>query len=212
MLRGTRRQLIALLSFFLAISWIPAALADAATDGARQFLRVAIDEAMSSLTDKNVPKAERVRRFTDFLYKYGDSPATQQGVLGRFWARATAEQQAEYLQLFERYIVGSYVDEFTTLTPGERIDLRNAELRADGRIIVHSVDVDPTDVDLPIEWILVQRPDGQYRVADAMISGVSIVQKLTDEFTGIIRSNGGQVAALLAGMQAKIASYGQTRP
>ena len=49
---------------------------------------------------------------------------------------------------------------------------------------------------------------GVYKVLDIKIQGVSMILTQRDEFTGLIRNNGGKVAALISALRKKTKALG----
>src|SRR5438067_10890654 len=80
----------------------PAAAQDAAA-----FIRTLGTEAIQVL-GPNVSPAQRLARFRQLFRNDFDVPGIGQFVLGRYWRTATPQQQQEFLQLFQEYVVQAY--------------------------------------------------------------------------------------------------------
>src|SRR4051794_29430392 len=82
-----------------------------ATEGG-QFVADLASRAVSELTTGEMPMQERVTRFRGMLTEAFDVPGIGRFVLGRYWRVASDSEKAEYLKLFEAYIVQTYVHRF----------------------------------------------------------------------------------------------------
>src|SRR2546423_4195133 len=56
----------------------------------------------------SVPPQQRQARFRELLQNDFDVPSIGQFVLGRYWRAATPQEQQEFLQLFQEYVVQAY--------------------------------------------------------------------------------------------------------
>jgi phospholipid transport system substrate-binding protein len=173
---------------------------------AKAFVLSVVDEGVRKLTGKKIDETERRKLFLEFIYRYADSPNVEESLTGHYWDKATPEQRSAYKKLLEDYLVQSYAKSLSGYGPKEHVDVQGIEDR-DGKVIVHTLDIDP-DQPPPshVDWILVHRTDG-YRVGDVIFEGVGAVATLKADFTGAIRSGGGNFEALLSAMRAKISRY-----
>ncbi len=197
-----RRGLIALfLGAFIAVM-SPSAhgAADEFGDGAHKFVRSLADQAMISLTNKKLNQADRQMKFRKLLNQYFDVSGVGKWVLGRYWRRASKEQRTEYLNLFEDLIVGTYAKRFKEYT-AEKLSISNTTSRGNSAI-VHSMMERKDAKGLRIDW-RVNFPDGNYKIIDIMVEGVSMAQTQRSEFSSVIRRNGGKVSGLLSALRGK---------
>ena len=131
-----------------------------------------------------------------------------QFVLGKYRRKATTEELKEFLELFENYIVSLYSTALRnysgqTYVVSRVVNTRNAH---DKMVVTHinpETDVNPTKVVFQVRnW------KGVYKVLDIKIQGVSMILTQRDEFTGLIRNNGGTVAALISALRKKTKNLG----
>ena len=174
---------------------------------AQAFVRAVVDDGIQNLTGPGIPAVERAQRFRAFLRRYVDAPAVQQSLIGRYWKLATPEEAADYLELVEDYVVQSYVGQFVDFSPTEHIDIVSAEVIG-SKTVVHTLSIDPNDPPATkVDWTLVLGADGNFKVSDVAIDGVSAVATLRADFTAAIKAGGGTVSALIRALRAKITSY-----
>ena len=171
--------------------------------GAERFVRTMAQRAISDLTSKEISRQLRVERFRALLTEYFAVKGIAQWVLGKHWPRATPEQQAEYLKLYEDLMIATYVDRFTTYQ-GENFEITRTEV-VDGKdAIVHSVISRPNAAErVKVEW-RVRAKGGEFKVVDIMVEGVSMGQAQRSEFASVISQNGGDVGTFLTELRKRI--------
>jgi phospholipid transport system substrate-binding protein len=79
----------------------------AAAQDAAAFVRTLGTEAIQVL-GPNVSPAPRLARFRQLFHEDFDVAGIGRFVLGRYWNAATPQQQQEFLQLFQEYVVQAY--------------------------------------------------------------------------------------------------------
>lgn len=185
-----------------AIALLVMAATGAAADGkgADKFIERVGQQAIDSLTGKDVDDAERQARFRKILNQTFEVPLIARFTLGRFWRRTSEEQRKEYVGLFEDFIVKAYAARFRdysgeTFTVGKvrEIDERDALVQSeitlkDGRRIV-------------VYWRV--RGNSEFKIIDVIVEGVSMAITQRDEFAAIINQNGGKVDGLLTTLREK---------
>lgn len=150
----------------------------------------------------SVPAVQRQARFRELLQNDFDIPGIGQFVLGRYWRAATPQEQQEFLQLFQEYVVQAY-----SARLGE---YGGAPFRVTGsrpagdEVVVTSEIARPGAPPIQLDWFLVNR-GGALKITDVYVGGVSMKVTQRDEFSSIIQRNGGQVQPLLAQLRQKIA-------
>ena len=147
---------------------------------------------------KETGKRDSVTLFTENF----DVPSIAQFVLGLYWPRATQEQRAEYIKLFEDFVVRSYAKKFADYSgdgfkTGAIIKMSGSDSVVSSQIRARE-DKPPVRVD----W-RVRDNDTHYRIVDVMVEGISMSVTHRDEFAAVIRSSGGTVAGLIDALKKK---------
>lgn len=191
------------LSFFAAvliaigICGVPAANAEDAEARASKFIETLAEDAISALTEENVAREERVERFRELLNENFAVKTIGRWVLGRYWKRASKDQQTEYLQLFEDLIVTTYVDRFEAYS-NEEIIVSKAEAGTGRDLLVKTTISRPSGGHpVKVSWRVRPRDDS-FKIVDVVVEGVSMGQTQRSEFASVIRRNGGTVEGLLS--------------
>ena len=132
-------------------------------------------------------KLERRTQVATIINKAFDFESMARDALGPPWATLTAEQQAEFTQLFgDRFeqsyslLVLRFLGERTTTYVGESID--------GARATVRTFLVGEKDGTLPVDYRLASRND-RWSVVDVVVDGVSLAGNYRAQFGKIIRTS-----------------------
>lgn len=200
-----RRSFTALLfGAALALTALPWGGSPAQAQDAKAFVANLGNEALRTLTETQMKDAEREQRFRDLFVDYFDVPAIGRTVLGRYWRTATPEEKSEYLKLFEDFIVKTYSSRFKQYT-GEKFLVQGVKEDRDGYATVQSVVLTPAGEEVTVLW-RTRNKDGQLRIVDVMVEGVSMVITQQRDFASVVQRNGGTVAGLINALREKTAA------
>lgn len=204
----TRRSVFASLFVVAMAFWVSPVSANAtpsSDDAAQTFIEGLAEEAVQALTAEGVSRADRVSRFRELLNQNFDVPFIGKWVLGRYWRAASDAEKAEYLKLFEDYVVITYVERFDQYS-GETIQVVKSVSDPGKDSLVFSEIHRPTGGEpIRVDWRVRSNSD-IYKIIDVYVEGISMSQSQRKEFTSVIRSKGGKVEGLLSVLRAKIES------
>ena len=166
-----------------------------------QFVQELGNQALTSLTAKNLPYEERSKRVRSLLLQYFDIQTIGRFVLGTYWSQATDSQRQEYFSLFENMIVRTYTHRFADYS-GQSFTVRGlSQDEKGGRdSIVTSEIVQPDGPPVHVDW-RVRNESGTLRIVDVLIENVSMSITQRADFASIIQNGGGKVEALLAALK-----------
>ena len=179
--------------------WIPASANDF-RNGAEKFIQSLADDAVSTLTSKNLTETERQYNFRKLFRHYFDVNGIGKWALGRYWRKANKVERSEYLALFEDLIVRTYAGRFNQYSI-ENLAINGSVSRGKFAVVNSHVNSDKQKP-IRVDW-RVTLPDGKYKVFDIVVEGVSLVKTQRHEFSSVIRRNGGNVSGLLAALRKK---------
>jgi phospholipid transport system substrate-binding protein len=175
-----------------------------AQEDAQTFVANLGSEALRTLTETQMQDDAREQRFRALFVDHFDVPAIGRTVLGRYWRTATPEERAEYLQLFEDFIVKTYSSRFRDYT-GEKFLVEGVKEDRDGYATVQSIVRTPAGEDVKVLW-RVRSKDGQLRIVDVMVEGVSMVITQQRDFASVVQRSGGTVGGLITALREKTAT------
>ena len=196
------------LSILFCILFLFSVQASATYSDSGAFVKDLGNRAIELLTSTQISDEEQAMRFRTLLREGFAVDKIGRFVLGKYRRKATTEELKEFLELFENYIVSLYSSAFRnysgeTFVVSRVVNTRNAH---DTMVVTHinpETDPNPTKVVFQVRnW------KGVYKILDIKIQGVSMILTQRDEFTGLIRNNGGKVAALISALREKTKALG----
>lgn len=195
-----------------AVALTPGQAAASANDienAAREFVAEMSDDAIDALAVVGISREERIDRFRALFNSRFAVPVIGRWVLGRHWRKATAEEQGEYLVLFEDLMVASYVDRFARYT-GESLTItRSVSDGKRGVTVFSEIDRPQGGKAVRVDWRVASRGD-LLKVVDVVVEGTSLSTTLRSDFASIIRREGGSVHGLIEILRAKTTGLNQS--
>ena len=156
---------------------------------------------------RNTSPAERQREFRELFDEDFDVPSLGRFVLGS--QIMTAQEQQEFLGLFENYVVVTYSDRLSEyVADGTVPRVIGCRLDPDGAIVSSEFNRrswQSTAGVIRVDWRLT-RHGGPYKVSDINIDGLSMAVNGRSELEGVAARNGWQPRAILAVMRQETAS------
>ncbi len=203
-LRVSRSSILSALfaGFFMMALPFAAAHADS-TQGASKFIQGLGDKAVSTLADKSVSPEKASATFRDMLHQSFDLDLLGRFALGPSWKEIDDKQKQEYRKVFELFVVQIYSDRFSMYS-GETFKVTGAKSEDERDSYVTSEIVQPgggsaTQVDWRVRF-----KDGQYKVIDVIVEGVSMSVSQRSEFMASIQRNGGDFDQFLKLLRERV--------
>jgi phospholipid transport system substrate-binding protein len=181
-----RQIAIGIFIFTLCVGWARFAQAGEPLD----LVRAAVDKAIQTLKDPKLQsqdkKRERIDRLREALNPIFDYEEMAKRALGTHWRRRTPAEQEEFVKLFRDFLERIYSD---------KIDLYGGEKVRFGREVVdkdfaqvESTLVKPKGEEIAVNYKL-RQTNGQWKVYDAVVENISIVNNYRSQFDRIISSS-----------------------
>lgn len=176
--------------------------ADNIEGGSREFIRHMADQAIQSLTADKISRVERTKRFRLLFTDRFAVQAIGKSVLGKYWRKASEDEKSEFQELFEEFMVISYVDRFVSYA-GASLQLKNTRRENKTNVTVFS-EIKQPDGSKPIriDW-RVGTNGSVYKVWDVVVEGISMSSTLRSDFGSIISQNDGKVLGLIKELKKK---------
>jgi phospholipid transport system substrate-binding protein len=167
---------------------------DAKASAAEGFVQNLTDSGVAFLSDETLSLEQQKKEFKTILNRDFDLNTIGRFALGRYWKSASKEQRDEYLKLFNGMVVDVYSKRFETYN-GQDIQVTGS--RPEGKdTLVMSVLKQNGGPDVRLDW-RVRHKNGQYKVVDVIVEGVSMSLTQRSDFASVIQRGGGNVEALL---------------
>lgn len=171
-------------------------VSDHKAKGAEDFVNKMASDAISFLGDASLSEEQKQKEFSKLLNRSFDMKTIGRFALGRYWRTASAEQRKEYQELFRKMIVEVYSRRFGEYD-GQNLEIRGSKADSDKDITVESFIMSPSNNQkIRVDW-RIRNKDGQYKVIDVMVEGVSMALTQRSDFSSVIQRGGGQVSVLL---------------
>lgn len=122
--------------------------------------------------------------------------------LGRFWRSASAPQQAEYTQLFRRWLIRS-VTEKVGEYQGVTYSMGKAA-RREADVAVSTIVNRPGNAPNRVDWVV--DADGPPRVIDVIAEGTSLRLTQRSDYAAFLSRNGSNVQALIDALKQQAAA------
>jgi|TARA_R110001583_G_scaffold17679_2_gene71377 phospholipid transport system substrate-binding protein len=179
----------------------PSIMEIAATQDPGDFVRRLGDEAISELAGEKVTDSSRQNRFIGLMKKYFEMDQVARFVLGRYWRSLSDQELGEFADLLQKYLALNYASKFKDFDGEKFVVGESFENKKD--TFVNSQVVRPDGPPVKIVWRL-REFDGNLRIIDVSIEGISMGITQRDEFASVIQNNGGKVQALTDLLKQKI--------
>jgi len=198
--RFQRRTIVHRAVVVLALTVQLSARAVSAADSPSTVVQQVIDSVTAVLVDKGLTADQKRHKIEEIAYVRFNFDTVSRLVLARNWKDLSPQQQKEFIEEFKKHLsvtygknIENYNNERAVVT-GDR-----AEARDDWT--VKSKIVRPNAADVLVDYRLRKDADGEWRIIDVIIEGVSLVANFRSQFQEIISTSG--VAKLIEVLRDK---------
>ncbi|MCC7046435.1 MAG: ABC transporter substrate-binding protein [Alphaproteobacteria bacterium] len=162
---------------------------------ARQFVDKIGAEAIQTFGTPD--KDARYARFRELLNRSFDVPAIARFVLGAYWNRTTPEQQAQFLKVFEDYVVANYAAKPWDVK-GVYIEVVSTIPNNENDIAVDTLIHVPHKQNKPIGlgWRIFNAAPAP-KIIDLKVDGLSLVVSQRAEFTSVLQQKNNNFPAFI---------------
>ena len=175
---------------------------------AEKFIKDTTAKGIEQIINANISQAEKDKRFYDLLNGALDLDFIGQFVLGRNWRTATPEQRKEFISVYRDLNIATWSKRFNEFKGKNFVFKGTTPSSSKGQIFVDTVV--PMDQGEPAKVVWrVREKNGDYKIVDIIIEGVSLAQSARSEYTAFIKNNPGGIDALIADLQAKLKAQKQ---
>jgi len=178
--------LVALLIFFMISSPVLGA------DGPLSVIRSGTDKALEILRDRepdgNLNLRARRGEILTIVDKYFNFHEMAKRALGRPWKDQTPEKRQQFVDLFKELLFNTYVDQVEKYTAGNERVVYDEQQIDQGYALVKTRVLGYKNTDVPVEYRLTFE-NGQWKVYDVVIAGISLVSNYRSQFRSILANN-----------------------
>jgi len=174
----------------------------AAVESPTAVVQQTADAVVAVLADKSLTTKEKRAKVEQIVYAHFDFTTLSKLVLARNWKQLSPEQQHDFVEEFKRHLSVTYGRNVETYN-NERAVITGDRQESNGDWTVKTKIVRPSAEDILVDYRLRQQ-DGEWRVIDVIIEGVSLVANFRSQFQEILTSsNADHLIQLLREKNAK---------
>lgn len=199
-----KRHLIFGLAMLLLGSLASPCLAADDPSGQSAFVVELARKAILSVKDSGAPSADRPQRLSQFLDRDFDMPRIAAFVAGRYWQKASDSERQTFTGVYRDFMAQVYSQRFARYDGESFVVVGQRPEGPDNTIVYTEMNQPAKGAPLKVEWRV--SDNGGYRVTDVSIAGISMAITQREEFAAFLSQNGGNLAALIQRLQAKIAA------
>jgi len=194
------RKMAAIFMVGLLLPVIAANAMAASADDARQFVD-GVGKRVLDIVNGGAGKAEKQAQLQQMFAENVDIPWMGQFVLGHAWRQATPEQRDHYLQAYKQYLLARYTTNFADYT-GAKYTITDVKSEEEGQFTVNmQIKAPNQSQDTLAGYRLLVGENGQFKIIDIIIEGVSLITTQRSEFASVFQQK--SMDGLISAIEAK---------
>ena len=164
------------------------------------FVQSTVNRASEVLNDK-ITKEEKIEKLKEIASETVDIKGIGFYTLGAYRKSITNDQIKQYEKLFEQYFLKSFSSRLAEYSNPE-IDVISKKKLNQNYTMVSSVLVSTKQrPEVKIDWRIYTKNPESPVIRDLIIEGLSLARTQKEEFSSIIQSNDGDIAALFTSLK-----------
>ena len=195
-----RREVLAVLAV-LGVAFVAPGVSSGQDTAAGAFLESLTHDVFTKLDDTSLSQTEKERDLRNLFRQNFDTPAISRFVLGKHWRGASTAERQDFVDAFEEMntrqflaMVGEFSQEMFSV-------VKVQEDAAKPSLSLVSTKIAQSEGE-PISAVWrVRNNDGQYKILDIVVEGVSMAITLRHEYGTVVKTDG--VDGLIAIMREK---------
>ncbi|MBL4911032.1 MAG: ABC transporter substrate-binding protein [Alteromonadaceae bacterium] len=161
-------------------------------------LKSAVQKFIAIATNKTLTKKEKKAKITEVVKNKMDLKVLSIRVVSRPWKKATAEERAEFTDLFTHVVVNTYFSLLEKYT-NEKVDYLKEEIKKKKYAKINT-NIVMSDKNIPVTYKLILRK-GLWRIYDFSAEGISMVSTYRSNYKATLKRSG--LAGLNKALKAK---------
>ena len=168
----------------------------ASFEAEEKFVSKFADKAISILSNESLNASQKNIQFTELVMSSIDMNLISKFVLSKYWKLATDDQKKAYLAAFKQYFISSYANKLDQYS-GEKVVIVSSNAAKKFVIVKSNIVRDGTDtLKIELDWRLLTR-DGQTKIIDLSIEGISLIIAQREEFQSFLANNDNNLDTLI---------------
>src|SRR5215510_7457397 len=175
--------------------------------GPRDAVESAVDRFMAIVqngrSDSPAVNADRTGQIREIVREMFDFDEIARRALARHWQTLQRDEQTEFVTLFRDLLEHAYLTQVETVG-NDKILFLGESSEGSGRAIVRSKVVTRKGAEIPLDYRM-HLLDGQWRIYDVVVQGVSFIASYRTQFDRVIRAE--SYGSLRERLQKKAAEH-----
>ena len=165
------------------------------------FIEELVGDAIKTLSDKNVSKADKAKKIETIALENIDINAISMYTLGTIRKTLDQDTLEKYKELFEKYFLKSLTSRLTDYS-NNKFEVISTEQKTETTTIVTSKIVESSSQpEIKIEWRIFTKDSNKPLIRDLRVEGLSIARTQKEEFASILNSNNNDINILFAKLE-----------
>jgi len=162
----------------------------------KNFIAELVNDAITTLSDKNTPIAEKNKKIEDIALENVDIKALGMYTLGPIRKTLDQTKLEQYQGLFEKYFLKSLTSRLTDYS-SQKFEVLDAEQKSETYTIVNSkIAKSSSQPEIKIDWRVYTKDPEKPLIRDLIVEGLSLAKTQKEEFTSILNSNNNNINVL----------------
>jgi phospholipid transport system substrate-binding protein len=154
---------------------------------AKETVEVQVNKVLKTLAEpafKDQPRDAKIAKIRSIVNEIFDYTELSKRTLGREWSKFNPQQQNEFVKLFGDLLEKTYADRLLSYSNEKVVFEKESTLRED-QVEVTSNIITGDGKKIPLDYRLIKK-EGNWRVYDVIIEGISLVKNYRDQFRDIL--------------------------
>ena len=173
------------------------------------FVNNLTDDVITNVLQSNDSQEEKFTRFKTAFEQALDMKSIGQFVLGVYWRKASAEERTAFLNAFIDFTTKTWADRFDLYT-GQQI-IFSGSRNAEGKNQLYVDSTIENNPPVTVIWRLKQTKNGDFKIIDIIVEGVSMAMSYRNEYSAFLQKNGGKLPVLTKELEQKSIDFKFTK-
>jgi phospholipid transport system substrate-binding protein len=175
------------MAFFIILTIVPPVLS---AQSPMETTKVHVDKILEVLRDQTLTgesgKQAKIEKISEIAEEVFNFTELSKRSLGQAWSQFTPEQQTEFVSLYKMLLKNTYADRIVSYN-NEKIEFGKEVPLSDTTTEIETT-IGTNTGNVPINYRMINN-NGQWRVYDVVIEGVSLINNYRTQFRGILANN-----------------------
>tara|TARA_B110000211_G_C14020729_1_gene527547 strand:- start:46 stop:645 length:600 start_codon:yes stop_codon:yes gene_type:complete len=165
------------------------------------FINELVNDAIATLSDKNIPKIEKNKKIKVIALQNVDIEALGMYTLGSIRKSLDQATLAKYKNLFERYFLKSLTSRLNDYS-SKKFEVFGSEPKSETYTMVNSkIAETSSQPEILIDWRVYTKDPAKPLIRDLIVEGLSLAKTQKEEFSSILNSNNNDINILFAKLE-----------